>query len=235
MTELITITNSSITAEMILAGVRSFCLGRLRLRLQILRGLDAGAIETLCGMLRQREGVTDVVVNPRVGSLLLTWDPNGISMDPGQLAQEAADLFEAAKNFGFFAKAECPDESRDVGSGLRCVGSLPEEKFELTTQGTCGCGNRHEGELRHLTPSAAALVKNAAESADGVLALLSGFAAPDVKKGARAKRVTQNRLMLLMLAASLGALACGKTSHTVLGAGFLGFLGVHLWQHCRVL
>lgn len=235
MTELISDAGSSISAEEILSGVRSFCPGRLRLRLEILRGLDSEAIGTFCGMLKQREGVCDVVINPRIGSLLLTWDPNEISMEPGQLAQEAADLLEVARSFGFFAKTECSDRIRNEEGTWRCDGSSSEETHELKTQGACGCVNRHKGDLQHLTPSAAALVKNAAESADGVLAFLSGFVAPDVKKGARAKRVTQNRLMLLLLAASLGALASGKSAHTVLGAGFLGILGVHLWQHRRVL
>ena len=114
-------------------------------------------------------------------------------------------------------KTKSPRQGRALLPAASCA--APQKK-------ECACA---------LPPAAFSLIEGVTGSADKVLELLSGILAPDVAKGARAKRVTQNRLMLGSLAASLASIAAGKNAHTVFGVGFLALLGVHLWQHRRVL
>lgn len=73
-------------------------------------------------------------------------------------------------------------------------------------------------------------VEHMIEPAGGrILDGLSPFLAPDVKKGDRARRVTQNRLMLAGFAGSLTALAVrGTAAHVVLGSVFTALLAAHL-------
>ncbi len=57
----------------------SFIEGRLRLRHPALR--NATVVELVTAALGRKEGVLSAVVNPRVGSLLLFYDPKKISRD----------------------------------------------------------------------------------------------------------------------------------------------------------
>ena len=207
------------TAETILAGVRSYCAGRLRLRLPVLKGLDEAMTATIRETLTARPGVIDAVINPRVGSVLLTWDPHVTDLDLTALAQEAAELLEAGRAMGLIGEAgegqaaPCADET-----------DTSEEAKPACACTACGC-EFLEGAAEDLKAPA-----------DQALTLLSKVLAPDVIKGARGKRVAQNRLMLLLLTLSMGALTVsGTKAHYVLGTGFLGLLGVHLWQHRKVL
>lgn len=187
-----------LTKETILNAVRSYCPGRLRLRMELLRGIDAVTVEAVVGMLTEKPGVLSIQVNPRVGSLLLVWDPCKAEIDLEALAEESVCMFEAARSMGLFVKTNTEEKSK-----------------------------RHPGK-----EVSAALDK----LTETPLEMLSKLIAPDVKKGGRAKRVAQNRLMLILLALSLGSLAYGGArAHTLLGTGFMGLLGVHLWQHRRVL
>lgn len=80
---------------------------------------------------------------------------------------------------------------------------------------------------------AGSLVKSGAHRA---LDLLAPVVAPDVKAGGRTRRVTQNRLMAAGYALSLAGLAFrGAKAHLLFGALFTVLLGVHLYQHRRVL
>ena len=65
---------------------------------------------------------------------------------------------------------------------------------------------------------------------------LSPWVAADVKQRARKRRVTQNRLMLASLVASIAVLAVSQSkSHVAFGIGFIALLSVHLLQHRKVL
>lgn len=84
-----------------------------------------------------------------------------------------------------------------------------------------------------LVREAGSLVKSGAHRA---LDLLAPVVAPDVKAGGRTRRVTQNRLMAAGYALSLAGLAFrGAKAHLLFGALFTVLLGVHLYQHRRVL
>ena len=54
--------------------VRSLLPGRARLRHPMLHGLEAESCREVAGMLETIPGVTGVSINPRVGSLLITWN-----------------------------------------------------------------------------------------------------------------------------------------------------------------
>lgn len=223
-----------ITADTLLQGVRSFCPGRLRLRLPLLRGASDEFVGMIRDALTAKEGVTGVDVNPRVGSLLLTWDPAVLTLEPQALAEEAAGMLEMARMMGYF---DAKDES--------CEGKTCSSESECAEgeEGACGCADKKACACcgKDLMDTAKVALDRAQAGfervADAPLQALARVIAPDVTKGARAKRVAQNRLMLGLLAVSIAVLATGraKGAHTGFGAGFLGLLAVHLLQHRRVL
>lgn len=63
----------------VLPFVRSYVPGRLRLRHPGLVGLEDQEIQALTQTVKSAPGITDCVVNSRVGSLLLTWDAEKLS------------------------------------------------------------------------------------------------------------------------------------------------------------
>lgn len=193
-----------ITSEDLIAGVRSFAPGRLRLRLSLLRGLTEDDMTMLEAGVRSLGEFETVQCNPRVGSLLLTWDEAQHRLDLEKLAQGAADLL------AFLPPADVPTDE------------TPDDATPCAAQA-----------------AAAALTR----AADGVESALGGvferagaLIAADVHKGARRKRVAQNRLMLASFAATLLVLATkSRAAHTAAGVVFTAFLALHLWQHRRVL
>lgn len=222
-----------ITADTLLQGVRSFCPGRLRLRLPLLRGASDEFVGMIRDALTAKEGVTGVDVNPRVGSLLLTWDPAVLTLEPQALAEEAAGMLEMARMMGYFDEKDEPCEGKTCSCESECAEG--EEACRCADKKTCACG------CQEFVDTAKVALDRAQAGfervADAPLQALARVIAPDVTKGARAKRVAQNRLMLGLLAVSIAVLATGraKGAHTGFGAGFLGLLAVHLLQHRRVL
>lgn len=188
-------------------SVRSLTPGRARLRHEALRGLATDEVESLVETVRSMDGITDVTINPRVGSLLVTWDTEKID---AQTLLEAAEWFLASRETLASTEASC----------------------DAACESSCGCVSALKAGAEMLDR-----VEHMIEPAGGrILDGLSPFLAPDVKKGGRARRVTQNRLMLAGFAGSLAALAVrGAAAHVVLGSVFTALLTVHLWQHRRVL
>lgn len=164
--------------------VRSVTHGRARIRHASLKGLSADEAKVIADMVEGFDGITSVSINPRVGSLLVTWDES-------QTNAEA--LLQAAAFF-------LPEDASDA-------------QAEVSDEGA------------------------AAEDAAGrALLAVSPLIAPDQQKGGRTKRVTQNRLMLAAYGASLASLFVKSTPlHVGLGVLYTLFLGVHLYQHRRVL
>ena len=189
------------------SAVRSLTRGRARLRHEKLQGLDAETIANVESFLMGLEGVTGAQINPRVGSLLLTWDP---------AATSAEALLESA---GFFLAFLGDDEANADEAPA-------SEKKAAACEAACAAASRY-----------AKTVEGAvARTGGAALDLLAPLVAPDQKKGGRKRRVTQNRLMLLAYLASIGILAAGgKRLHWMIGTGFTALLGVHLYQHRRVL
>ena len=83
----------AITTESLLASVRSFVPGRLRLRHPALAELSDDLADGLVAWLKTKPGMTEVTLNPRVGSLLLLWDESQADWTFEDLAEEAAGLF----------------------------------------------------------------------------------------------------------------------------------------------
>lgn len=197
--------------------VRSICHGRARIRHASLRGLSPEEVESLTTMIAGFDGITSVKLNPRVGSLLVTWD---------ETKTNAESLLAAAQ---FFLPDEpAAEEAAEVFEGAQDQDAQPEAAKTPCCAGVCLAGHPAE-----LVREAGSLVKSGAQRA---LDLLAPVVAPDVKAGGRTRRVTQNRLMAAGYALSLAGLAFrGAKAHLVFGAIFTVLLGVHLYQHRRVL
>ena len=193
--------------------VRSICHGRARIRHASLRGLSPEEVESLTTMIAGFDGITSVKLNPRVGSLLVTWD---------ETKTNAESLLAAAQ---FFLPDEpAAEEAAEVFEGAQDQDAQPE-----AAKTPC-CAAEHPAKL---VREAGSLVKSGAHRA---LDLLAPVVAPDVKAGGRTRRVTQNRLMAAGYALSLAGLAFrGAKAHLLFGALFTVLLGVHLYQHRRVL
>lgn len=70
-------------------AIRSSLPGRLRLRMPLLKGLDDQTADLLTTWLKSRTPGINVIFNPRVGSALITWDPERDSLDIESLMNEA--------------------------------------------------------------------------------------------------------------------------------------------------
>ncbi len=197
--------------------VRSICHGRARIRHASLRGLSPEEVESLTTMIAGFDGITSVKLNPRVGSLLVTWD---------ETKTNAESLLAAAQ---FFLPDEpAAEEAAEVFEGAQDQDAQPEAAKTPCCAGACLA--EHPAKL---VREAGSLVKSGAHRA---LDLLAPVVAPDVKAGGRPRRVTQNRLMAAGYALSLAGLAFrGAKAHLLFGALFTVLLGVHLYQHRRVL
>ena len=197
--------------------VRSICHGRARIRHASLRGLSPEEVESLTTMIAGFDGITSVKLNPRVGSLLVTWD---------ETKTNAESLLAAAQ---FFLPDEpAAEEAAEVFEGAQDQDAQPEAAKTPCCAGACLA--EHPAKL---VREAGSLVKSGAHRA---LDLLAPVVAPDVKAGGRTRRVTQNRLMAAGYALSLAGLAFrGAKAHLLFGALFTVLLGVHLYQHRRVL
>lgn len=197
--------------------VRSICHGRARIRHASLRGLSPEEVESLTTMIAGFDGITSVKLNPRVGSLLVTWD---------ETKTNAESLLAAAQ---FFLPDEpATKEAAEVFEGAQDQDAQPEAAKTPCCAGACLA--EHPAKL---VREAGCLVKSGAHRA---LDLLAPVVAPDVKAGGRTRRVTQNRLMAAGYALSLAGLAFrGAKAHLLFGALFTVLLGVHLYQHRRVL
>ena len=197
--------------------VRSICHGRARIRHASLRGLSPEEVESLTTMIAGFDGITSVKLNPRVGSLLVTWD---------ETKTNAESLLAAAQ---FFLPDEpAAEEAAEVFEGAQDQDAQPEAAKTPCCAGAC-LAEHPAKRVRE----AGSLVKSGAQR---TLDLLAPVVAPDVKAGGRTRRVTQNRLMAAGYALSLAGLAFrGAKAHLVFGAIFTVLLGVHLYQHRRVL
>ena len=83
--------------------VRSLLPGRARLRHPMLHGLEAESCREVAGMLESIPGVTGVSINPRVGSLLITWN---------EAETTAETLLETVEGYAaFFFAAGAEDEA----------------------------------------------------------------------------------------------------------------------------
>ncbi len=106
--------------------VRSLLPGRARLRHPMLYRLDAESCKEVCGMLETIPGVTGATVNPRVGSLLITWNEDETT------AEDLLATVEGCAAFFF-------------GSGEEeCAGS---EEAEASSAKPCGCVARAAGKV----------------------------------------------------------------------------------------
>lgn len=193
--------------------VRSLLPGRARLRHPMLHGLEAESCREVAGMLETIPGVTGVSINPRVGSLLITWN---------EAETTAETLLETVEGYAaiFFA----------AGAEDEAGAAAPADEKETSCTGmSCrrkGGGSRRERarqdrvrRRRHLRAAARTLMPETSR-----------------RNPKRAARILQNRTMLGALALSIGALGVRQTGlHLWAGVAFMALLALHLQQHRRVL
>ncbi|MDO4936537.1 MAG: hypothetical protein Q4E62_01320 [Sutterellaceae bacterium] len=184
--------------------VTSLVNGRARVRHPALVGLDDETVETLKQAAMGVEGVLDVAVNPRVGSLLVIWDPEVATVE---------DL-KGALEFGLamLGMDEVCEDAPEKGCACEkpCACKLTAKSLEMA-------------------------VAPVAKLADVALDQAAKVVAPNVKNVRRARRITQNRLMLAAGTASVASLAFKMQWHATLGWVFVAFMAAHLYQHRRVL
>ena len=184
-------------------AIRSSLPGRLRLRMPLLKGLDDQTADLLTTWLKSRTPGINVIFNPRVGSALITWDPERDSLDIESLMNEATVYMQMTQASGFAAAKN--NENVPINN------AFIKKRFKN-------------------------LMTLSEQVSSSLLDTLSPFIAPDLKQKARKRRVTQNRLMLGSLAASIGVLIGSQSrSHIIFGIGFLALLSIHLLQHRKVL
>lgn len=224
------------TAESLTASVRSFVPGRLRLRHPALTALSDDLAEGLVSWLKTKPGMTEVTLNPRVGSLLLCWDESQADWSFEGLAQEAAGLFAllapaAEAVCETPVECGCAGEAREACEAAETVSA----KANAKACEEVACVKASVETLAKTLKPAAATLKRCGQTA---LDFVAPIVVPEkkAKAGARTRRVAQNRLMGGALAGSTAALFLRSTgAHWALGCVFFGFLAVHLWQHRRVL
>lgn len=232
----------AITTESLLASVRSFVPGRLRLRHPALAELSDDLADGLVAWLKTKPGMTEVTLNPRVGSLLLLWDESQADWTFEDLAEEAAGLF------ALFAPADesvCGVDGECVESTCAAcevsqdaVPTEAETKVSTEDSGRCSTCASVKASVETLAGALEPVGETLKRCGGKALDLVAPIVVPGkkAKAGARTRRVAQNRLMGGALAGSTAAIflrAWG--AHWVMGSVFFGFLAVHLWQHRRVL
>ena len=188
--------------------VRSLLPGRARLRHPMLHGLEAESCREVAGMLETIPGVTGVSINPRVGSLLITWN---------EAETTAETLLETVEGYAaFFFAAGAEDEAR---------AAAPADEKE-TSCTACRAVER--------AAEAAGSVLGRIESAGvGTFGAAARTLMPETS---RRNPILQNRTMLGALALSIGALGVRQTGlHLWAGVAFMALLALHLQQHRRVL
>ena len=210
------------------SAVRSLTRGRARIRHERLRSIDNETRANVESFLLGLEGVTSVCLNPRVGSLLITWDETKTNADA---------LLESAGFFLAFLGDDPVTAEESLPGDKVCDesenGAKPSSVLAEAKAAIC---DRAAPAVQNLAPAAKRVENAIAATGGAALDLLAPLVAPDQQKGGRKRRVTQNRLMLIAYLASIGILAVGaKRLHWVLGTGFTALLGVHLYQHRRVL
>ena len=226
--------------------VRSLLPGRARLRHPMMYKMAAETINQVTGMIMAMPGVTKAEVNPRVGSLLIEWkeeETTGetilgtIEMYAAMYAAQAAETVEAEEAPTLPAEGEVVPAQQ---AEKTCLLKKTAEALNLPTDEACALVKKI---AEH--PSVAKAGEVAADGADKLeKEVVKAFAAaakslmPQTaeKNVNRAARLLQNRTMLAALGISIAALGVKSTSaHVVTGGAFLAILGVHLWQHRRVL
>lgn len=132
-------------------AIRSSLPGRLRLRLPVLKGMDSETVELVTEWLKSQAPSTQVTINPRVGSALITWDPAKDTLDVTSLLTQAQEYLQSAQALGLIGTKE----------SLACSPQLPPVREwieKLSMQGE-QAGNRF---LDTLSPWVAADVKQRA-------------------------------------------------------------------------
>lgn len=189
--------------------VRSLLPGRARLRHPMLHGLEAESCMEVAGMLETIPGVTGVSINPRVGSLLITWN---------EAETTAETLLETVEGYAaFFFAAGAEDEAG---------AAAPADEKE-TSCTACRAVER--------AAEAAGSVLGRIESAGvGTFGAAARTLMPETSR--RNPKRAANRTMLGALALSIGALGVRQTGlHLWAGVAFMALLALHLQQHRRVL
>ena len=174
--------------------VRSLLPGRARLRHPMLHGLEAESCREVAGMLETIPGVTGVSINPRVGSLLITWNEAETTAETLlETVEGYAAIFFAAGAEDEAGAAAPADEKETSCTACRAVERAAEAagsvlgRIESAGVGTFGAAARTlMPETSRRNPPAscrtarcsAPLRSRSARSASGRRGCISGRASP---------------------------------------------------------
>lgn len=122
--------DTDIDLKTILKTVRSSLPGRLRLRLPQLVNTDKDSALLITQWVESHGESITVGLNPRVGSLLITWDPNRDNLDIEELFSEAAEYLNYATDLGILNKGKKSKENTSTGQIENCAKSLAKQ-FEF--------------------------------------------------------------------------------------------------------
>ena len=185
--------------------VRSLLPGRARLRHPMLHGLEAESCREVAGMLETIPGVTGVSINPRVGSLLITWN---------EAETTAETLLETVEGYAaiFFAAgaedeagAAAPADEKETSCTAEAAGSVLG-RIESAGVGTFGAAAR---------------------------TLMPETSRRNPKRAARILQNRTMLGALALSIGALGVRQTGL--HLWAGVAFMALLALHLQQHRRVL
>ena len=115
------------------SALRSLTRGRARIRHEKLRGIDDETRADVESLLLGFEGVTSARINPRVGSLLVTWD---------EAATSAESLLQSA---GFFL-AFLGDDEANADEAPASEKKPAEEKAAAACEAACAASQAAEAE-----------------------------------------------------------------------------------------
>ncbi len=119
--------DNSIDLKTILKTVRSSLPGRLRLRLPQLVSIDSDSALLITQWIESHGESIAVSLNPRVGSLLITWDPNRDNLDTKELFSEAAEYLNYATSLGIINEEKKSKENASTYQIENCAKSLAKQ------------------------------------------------------------------------------------------------------------
>ena len=172
--------------------VRSLLPGRARLRHPMLHGLEAESCREVAGMLETIPGVTGVSINPRVGSLLITWNEAETTAETLlETVEGYAAIFFAAGAEDEAGAAAPADEKETSCTACRAVERAAEAagsvlgRIESAARPPARSCPKRRGAIRSAPPAScrtarcsAPLRSRSARSASGRRGCISGRASP---------------------------------------------------------
>lgn len=226
-------------------AVRSLLPGRLRLRHRVLCALDESARETVLAALNGIQGVTGVTMNPRVGSVLLTWDVEQTDSDAVMAELQALGEMMAA----MYAASQDTD-GEAAAAATAAEGTTPAACLTKTVAAGAGslmedlCDQPIVQTVVEKVKSFAQWLKDLLVKAEkafercvaDAMAKVKGTTGDKPKSARREALLIVNRaLTVTLILTVLGLWYWPSGLHVIAGTLYIGLTLVHMWQNRRLL